>query len=268
MLSAPTCMYALVMPLGFNFFVALVLAMALGVALGAAIEILLLSRLRGADIDTTMLVMIGAWIVLQNTEQLVWSRRGACRSPIRFHPSHWCSVPLSVSWDRVYVFVIALPADRRDLSCRSTARGWAKRCARRFRIGIQPRLWHPDRPHRYRHVRAWLRPRGRRRSPTRSGIVVTPTMDLVAAKAFAIVILGGLGNVVGDEIGGFILAFTEEIGAGYISSGYRDAMASAHHLDPAVRPTGLSRGGADRVSSRLRYLPWLLVARPRRSRYG
>ena len=34
---------------------------------------MLLRRLRGADIDTTMLVMIGAWIALQNAEQLVWT---------------------------------------------------------------------------------------------------------------------------------------------------------------------------------------------------
>ncbi len=36
------------------------------------IEFVLLRPLRGADIDTTMLIMIGAWIVMQNTEQLIW----------------------------------------------------------------------------------------------------------------------------------------------------------------------------------------------------
>src|SRR5216110_1651032 len=35
--------------------------------------LVLLRRLRGADIDTTMLVMIGAWIALQNAEQLAWT---------------------------------------------------------------------------------------------------------------------------------------------------------------------------------------------------
>ena len=48
--------------------------------------------------------------------------------------------------------------------------------------------------------------------------------DLAALKAFAIVILGGLGNITGATIGGFILAVVEELGAGYVSSGYRDAM--------------------------------------------
>ena len=68
-------MYLWVMVLGANFYLALPLAVVLGVALGALIELVLLRRLQGADIDTTMLVMIGAWIALQNMEQLTWSRR-------------------------------------------------------------------------------------------------------------------------------------------------------------------------------------------------
>ncbi len=53
-------------------------------------------------------------------------------------------------------------------------------------------------------------------------------------------ILGGLGNLLGATLGGFILAFTEEIGAGYISSGYRDAMGFVVIiLILLVRPTGL-----------------------------
>ena len=71
--------------------------------------------------------------------------------------------------------------------------------------------------------------------------VVTPTMgDLASLKAFAIVILGGLGNIMGATVGGFILAFIEELGAGYISSGYRDAMGFALIIVILVwRPTGL-----------------------------
>ena len=64
--------------------------------------------------------------------------------------------------------------------------------------------------------------------------------SLAAATAFAIVILGGLGSVVGATVGGFILAFAEEIGAGYISSGYRDAMGFVLIiLILLFRPTGL-----------------------------
>jgi branched-chain amino acid transport system permease protein len=54
--------------------------------------------------------------------------------------------------------------------------------------------------------------------------LVAPTMgDLASLKAFAIVILGGLGNLVGAAMGGFVLAMLEEFGAGYISTAYRDA---------------------------------------------
>ncbi|MBV9431742.1 MAG: branched-chain amino acid ABC transporter permease, partial [Hyphomicrobiales bacterium] len=50
-------MFLFVMLLHLDFFLSLVFAMLLGIALGAAIEFLLLRKLRGADIDTTMLVM-------------------------------------------------------------------------------------------------------------------------------------------------------------------------------------------------------------------
>jgi branched-chain amino acid transport system permease protein len=71
--------------------------------------------------------------------------------------------------------------------------------------------------------------------------VAYPSMgDLAAAKAFAIVILGGLGSVPGATVGGFILALVEELGAGYISSGYRDAMGFLLIIVILVfRPTGL-----------------------------
>jgi branched-chain amino acid transport system permease protein len=64
--------------------------------------------------------------------------------------------------------------------------------------------------------------------------------DLASLKAFAIVILGGLGSVTGATLGGFILAFVEEIGAGYISSGYRDAMGFLLIILVLLfKPTGL-----------------------------
>jgi len=99
-------MYMWVMLIGANFVLSIVLAVALGVVLGAAIEIVLLRRLRGADIDTTMLVMIGAWIAIQNTEQLVWS--GVAKSINSPFPSAPLVVgAISVSWTRLFVFAVA-----------------------------------------------------------------------------------------------------------------------------------------------------------------
>jgi branched-chain amino acid transport system permease protein len=71
--------------------------------------------------------------------------------------------------------------------------------------------------------------------------VAYPSMgDLAATKAFAIVILGGLGSIPGATLGGFILALVEELGAGYVSSGYRDAMGFLLIIVILLfRPTGL-----------------------------
>jgi branched-chain amino acid transport system permease protein len=74
--------------------------------------------------------------------------------------------------------------------------------------------------------------------------VVNPTMgDLASLKAFAIVILGGLGSLPGAAIGGFALAMVEEFGAGYISTAYRDAIGFLVILAVMVlRPQGLFAG--------------------------
>jgi branched-chain amino acid transport system permease protein len=71
--------------------------------------------------------------------------------------------------------------------------------------------------------------------------VLVPGMgDMAALKSFAIVILGGMGNFMGATLGGFLLALVEELGAGYISSGYRDGMGFLIIIVVLIfKPTGL-----------------------------
>jgi branched-chain amino acid transport system permease protein len=233
-------MYALIMVLGVNFYLALPLAVVLGVVLGALIEIVLLRRLRGADIDTTMLVMIGAWIALQNSEQLAWT--GVAKSiDTPFPASPLVLGPASVSWNRLFVFVVALAL----IAC-SYALINRTRLGRAMRATFQDRETAALMGVQIDTIYTATFALGSGLAAAAGALlgpvfVVYPTMgDLASLKAFAIVILGGLGSIPGATIGGFILAFMEELGAGYVSSGYRDAMGFLLIIVILlVKPTGL-----------------------------
>jgi branched-chain amino acid transport system permease protein len=226
--------------LGVNFFLALVLAVIIGCAVGAAIEFVLLRPLVDADIDTTMLVMIGAWIVMQNTELFYWG--GVSKAIMTPFPDEPLQVgPIFVSWLRLFVLVMAL-----------ILIGGTYALINRTKLGKAMRATFQDRD---TAALMGVNVKGIYTATFAIGsglaaaagallgpvFLVTPSMgDLASLKAFAIVILGGLGNITGATLGGFILAFVEEIGAGYISSGYRDAMGFLIIIIVLLfKPTGL-----------------------------
>lgn len=70
---------------------------------------------------------------------------------------------------------------------------------------------------------------------------VYPTMGyLLGMKAFAAAILGGIGSIPGAVAGGFVIGIIESLGAGYISSSYRDAYAFiVMILILVIRPSGI-----------------------------
>ncbi len=228
------------MTLSANFFLALVFAMVLGVALGATIEFVLLRPLRGANIDTTMLIMIGAWIALQNTEQLVWT--GIAKSVTHPFPVDPVVLgPVSVSWIRIFVFCVAiLLIVGAHLLIHRTKLGKAMRSTFQDRetaalMGVNINAIHTAT---FALGSGLAAAAGALLGPV---FVLVPSMgDMAALKSFAIVILGGMGNFMGATLGGFLLALVEEMGAGYISSGYRDAMGFLIIIVVLIfRPTGL-----------------------------
>ncbi|OGL59581.1 MAG: ABC transporter permease [Candidatus Tectomicrobia bacterium RIFCSPLOWO2_02_FULL_70_19] len=232
--------FGIVAALHGNFFVALFLAMALGVILGAGIERSLLRPLRGASIDTTMLVMIGAWIAMQNAEQLLWTGVAkAIRHP--FPEAPLVIGPVSVSWIRIFVLAVALLLIAGShFLIRRTRLGTAMRATFQDRetaalMGVNIDAIHTIT---FAFGSGLAAAAGALLGPV---FVVFPTMgDLAALKAFAIVILGGMGNFMGATLGGLILGVVEEMGAGYISSGYRDAMGFLIIIAVLLfRPTGL-----------------------------
>ncbi|MCL4501620.1 MAG: branched-chain amino acid ABC transporter permease [Deltaproteobacteria bacterium] len=74
-----------------------------------------------------------------------------------------------------------------------------------------------------------------------------PRMGLLPGlKAFSAAILGGVGNIPGAILGGLLLGVAESLGAAYVSSAYKDAIAFAILiLVLLLRPQGILRGRGD-----------------------
>lgn len=80
-----------------------------------------------------------------------------------------------------------------------------------------------------------------------AGAIITPITlmeydrgSLLALKGFAAAVLGGLGSAPGSIVAGFLIGLLESLGAGLISSGYKDAIALFVLLLVLwVKPSGL-----------------------------
>jgi branched-chain amino acid transport system permease protein len=72
---------------------------------------------------------------------------------------------------------------------------------------------------------------------------------LLGLKAFTAAVLGGIGNIPGAMLGGYVLGLLETLAAGYISSEWKDVFAfSILIIVLVVRPTGIL---GERVVERL-----------------
>ena len=240
--------YFFVSTLGWNFFLAIAVSILLGILLGACIERAFLRRMRGADIDSTMIVMIGCWIAMQNIELLIWG--GVAKSvPTPFASQPLIIGPVSISWLRVFVLAAAmililatyLLIHKSPLGKAMQATFQDRETASLMGINIDA-IYTVT----FALGSGLASAAGALLGPV---FVVTTTMgDMAALKAFAIVILGGLGSIPGAAIGGIVLAFAEELGSGYISYGYRDAMGFILIILVLMfRPTGLFYVRGERI---------------------
>ncbi|MCT9810470.1 branched-chain amino acid ABC transporter permease [Acidovorax sp. Be4] len=232
--------YGFVSVLGLNYFGSVLVAAVAGLAIGALIEWMLLRRRNLAAMDEVMLIMIGVMIVLQNAELLLWGGVAkAVPSPFSQEPIVLGAV--SVSPIRLFVlgtalvllvsFYLLIERSRLGLAMRAT---FQDRDAAKI-VGVNvSRIYTLT----FALGSCLAAVAGALLAPV---FVVNPTMgDLASLKAFAIVILGGLGNLLGATLGGFALALIEEFGAGYISTAYRDAIGFLVILIVMVlRPQGL-----------------------------
>jgi branched-chain amino acid transport system permease protein len=171
-----------------------------------------------------MLVMIGLWIAMQNSELLVWG--GVAKSVPHPLPTEPLVLgPLSIAPLRLFVLAAAgaLIAAAYFLIHRT-------RLGRAMRATFQDADTAALMGVRIARIHTATFALGSGLAAAAGALLgpvflAYPSMgDLAALKAFSVVILGGLGNVAGATLGGLILGIAEELGAGYVSSGYRDAV--------------------------------------------
>jgi branched-chain amino acid transport system permease protein len=223
-----------------SFFVAIPLAIVAGALAGAVCERVLLRPLRGQSIDTVMLVMIGLWIAMQNAELLGWG--GVAKSvPTPFPTEPVVVGAVSVAPLRIFVFVVSgLLIVGAHLLLSRTKLGRAMRATFQDRetaalMGVSIERIHTIT---FAFGAGLAAAAGALLGPV---FLLYPSMgDLASLKAFSVVILGGLGNFGGAAVGGLVLGIAEELGAGYISSGYRDAVGFLMIVAVLLlRPSGL-----------------------------
>jgi branched-chain amino acid transport system permease protein len=232
--------YGFVALIGLDYFNTLLMAIIVGFLAGWAIEFILIRRCKLEQIDEVMLLMIGVMIIMQNTELWVWGGVAkVVQTPFSEEPLVLGSV--SVSPTRVFVFFAALflltlfyfliEKSRLGMAMRATFQD--KDAAQIVGVNVK-RIYTVT----FALGSSMAAVTGALLAPV---FLVAPTMgDLASLKAFAIVILGGLGNLLGAAIGGFVLALLEEFGAGYISTAYRDAFGFLVILVVLLfRPQGL-----------------------------
>jgi len=223
-LLGAVCMYYLTMQFGVNFFLSIILAVALTMAVGLLIDRLLLQPLRGAPLLTTALAMIGLSIFIAN---LVLVTSGPVPKIIS---SPFASAPLQLGPVllpklRLFAGVVTLAvivASHFALKCSSFGRDIRATFQDRHAaalVGIPV-----NKVYRYTFTigSAFAALAG---ALLGSIFMVYPTMGILAvSKAFVIVIVGGLGSFPGAVSAGLLLGVVETLAAGYISSGYKDAI--------------------------------------------
>lgn len=219
---------------------AALLAIAVAVAVGLALHKLAIEPARGASAVTLIIITIGASILLRGVAAVVFDKRFHSLPPFA-GAEPWmvggaAVLPQSVIvLAGVGIIVAALWLFlRRTLTGKAVYATASNRLAARL-VGIDT-----DRIVALSFaVSAGIGAVG--------GILVTPITltnydvgTLLALKGFAAAMLGGMGHPLGAVAGGLLVGLMEALGAGYISSAYKDAIAFLVILGVLfVRPQGL-----------------------------
>jgi branched-chain amino acid transport system permease protein len=227
----------------------IVVAVGLGMLVGLLLEKLAVEPARGAPVVTLIIITIGASILLRGLAALVWDKK------IRPLPAFSGEAPLMIGGatllpQTLWVLGTTLAAVaalwwffNRTLSGKAMLAVSHNRLAAQL-VGISVR-------------RVLLVSFGLSAAlGALAGVLIAPISFtawdvgvMLGLKGFAAAMLGGIGSGPGAVAGGLALGLIEALGAGYLSSAYKDVFAFVVLLAALVfLPNGLAgRGAAERV---------------------
>jgi branched-chain amino acid transport system permease protein len=233
-------LYYLAVALGLNFFLAVLVAILVSMALGALVDALVLARMRQAHLTTSMLATIGLWFFIQNMDLYLFGSQPRVVPPA-FGATPLRIGPISITGVRLFAGAVAIVLMvALHLFIRHSKAGKAMRATFQNRdvaalLGVNVNAV-------YRltfTLGAALA--GAAGALIGAIFLVYPAMgDQPALRAFTVVVMGGLGNFAGAIVSGLILGVVEAWGAVYLSADFKDAIAFAILvLVLVLRPSGL-----------------------------
>jgi branched-chain amino acid transport system permease protein len=231
--------FSLVAFAGLNYWTATIAAMLVLATIGVALERLVFRPLRHAPHLNSMIAAVGVMLFFEGIAQRVWGE------DFRRMPSPYDTVVsfagLSISAHRLILVVAAvLVMTALLLFLTRTTAGFAIRATAQDREGALLVGIEIDRVAMatFALSAAIASVAGSLVAPIS---LIYPAMGaLVTLKAFAIVVLGGMGSVTGALAGGYLLALAESLGGTYVSADYQDLVAFLMLvLVFSFRPSGL-----------------------------
>ena len=234
---------------GVPYVPALLGAVGVTVCIGMMLEKFAIEPARGASVVTMIIITIGASIFLRGAALLVWGKDFHALppftgdEPLRVGPATVLPQSLWVmAVTAVLVLLVRYFFTRTELGKAVLACSCNKTAARLVGINVPLVLLMAF------GLSALL--------GGTAGLLIAPITFMsydagimLALKGFCAAILGGMGNSMGAVAGGLLLGILESLGAGLISSGYKDAIAFVIILLVLfLKPSGLfGRESAERV---------------------
>ena len=231
---------------GLPFWVALPTSMTLCACMGMLIDYVAYRPLRNAPRLSALITAIGMSLVLQNLAREIWGARWR-KFPVEATPTVLTgnTIPLpggaQVSFLDVFIILLAVGLMiGLNRLIHLTKIGKAMRACAQNRVAAS--LMGID-TNRVITVTFAIGSALGAVAGVMVGLreVTEPTMGYYkGVAAFAAAVLGGIGNITGAMLGGVVLGVAEALGAGYVSSGYRLAIAYIIMILVIIfRPSGL-----------------------------